>query len=107
MDTTLNLPLTASTVSAPASVLDRSIIKKVTPIDAGDKAITRPAEKPFVAQVVKARLSGTVFPENPTEIMPADRTLRPYGMPMLPHNPDSQTDAKVAETPAPAVKSLP
>jgi hypothetical protein len=71
-------------MAAPAPVLDRSVLTKVAPINARDNATTRPSEKPFVAQIVSARLSGTEFPENPGEIAPHDRTLRPYNVPMLP-----------------------
>ncbi len=85
MDTALNLPATATPVTTPTPVTDRSVTTKVAPVDASDTAATRPSEKPFVAQVVNARLSGVDFPQNPSEIAPQDRTLRPYDVPMLPY----------------------
>lgn len=57
---------------------------KVPIVKAMDNAATLPADKAFVAQVVNARLSGAEFPENPAEIAPPERTLRPYDVPMLP-----------------------
>ena len=84
MDTTLNLSSPTAMAATPVPVTDQAITRKVTPVDARNTQTTRPAEKPFVAQVVSARLSGTDFPQNPGEIAPADRTLRPYDVPMLP-----------------------
>lgn len=68
---------------------------KVPVVQQSDSAAVLPANKPFVAQVVNARLSGTEFPEKPSEITPTDRTLRPYDTPMLPYNGDAaeNTDA--------------
>ena len=86
MDTSLNLPATQAVPSAHRPVLDRSVTTKVVSIEAHDSATTRPTEKPFVAQAVNARLSGLDFPQNPSEIVPRDRTLRPYDVPMLPHS---------------------
>jgi hypothetical protein len=91
MDIPPNLPPTTSLTAAPTTGLDRSVTKKVTPIDASNKSLARPAERPFVAQVVTARLSGTEFPQNPSEIAPPDRTLRPYDVPMLPYVAQSDT----------------
>lgn len=85
MDTALNLPTPTTVAAAPAPVTDRAVTTKVAPIDAADTATTRPSEKPFVARIVSARLSGTEFPENPGEIAPPERTLRPYDVPMLPY----------------------
>ena len=84
MDTTLNLSSPTAMAATPVPVTDQAITRKVTPVDARNTQTTRPAEKPFVAQVVSARLSGANFPQNPGEIAPADRTLRPYDVPMLP-----------------------
>ena len=58
--------------------------KKVPAVKALGGGATLPSDKAFVAQVVTARLSGTAFPENPDNIAPSERTLRPYGTPMLP-----------------------
>ena len=86
MDTSLNLPAPALQAASPAPVTNTAITKKVTPVDASHQSATRPTEKPFVAQVVSARLSGTEFPEKNGEIAPPDRTLRPYDVPMLPYD---------------------
>lgn len=91
MDSSLNLPATLAVPSAPSPVFDRSDTTKVASINARDSAITRPTEKPFVAQVVNARLSGVDFPQNPSEIAPQDRTLRPYDVPILPHSAKPET----------------
>ena len=89
MDTALNLPNSTAVATPSTPVVDRAITTKVTPIDASDKATTRPSERPFVAQVVSARLSGAAFPANPGEITPPERTLRPYDVPMLPSREDA------------------
>lgn len=89
MDTSLNISTPTTVAAAPTPVTDQAITRKVTPIDASNGATTRPAEKPFVAQVVSARLSGTEFPDNPSEIAPPERTLQPYDVPMLPSDGDS------------------
>ncbi len=69
--------------------------KKVPVVKGLDAPATLPAKKPFVAQIVTARLSGTAFPENPGEIAPEERTLRPYDTPMLPG--DKEPEEEVAE----------
>lgn len=113
MDTSLNLSNPTTVAATPAPVTEQAITRKVTPVDARNTATTRPAEKPFVAQVVSARLSGTDFPQNPSEIAPADRTLRPYDVPMLPSgdgieaqadqvNNGDANDAASQDQPAPA-----
>lgn len=97
MDTSLNLAApTATTTSAP--VLARSVTTKVQAIEPTDDTATLPSQKPFVAQVVNAQLAGSEIPEKPSEIAPAERTLHPYDVPMLPYTaqreqPD-QTDAE-------------
>jgi hypothetical protein len=98
MDTSLSLTATQAVPSAPTPVLDRSATTKVAPIDAQDSATTRPTEKPFVAQVVTARLSGADFPQNPSEIAPQDRTLRPYDVPMLPYAAEPADAEAIADT---------
>ena len=90
MDISLNLAPSTSASAMAAPLLERAITTKVPAIEAADKAATLPANKPFVAQVVTARLSGAEFPENPTEIAPPDRTLRPYDVPMLPYEEDGK-----------------
>ncbi|WP_375255584.1 hypothetical protein [Yoonia sp.] len=85
MDTPLNLTNPTAVTVAPAPVTNQAITRKVTPVDAHNTQITRPAEKPFAAQVVSALLSDADFPQAPGEIAPAERTLRPYDVPMLPY----------------------
>ena len=106
MDTSLNLPTHQAVQSTPTPVFDRSVTTKVAPIDAKDVATTRPTEKPFVAQVVNARLSGADFPQNPSEIAPQDRTLRPYDVPMLPFSakpPTLDTTGQTGRSGAPTI----
>ena len=93
MDTSLSLstPTAAATANA-APAVPRAITTKVQAVESGDKSATLPANTPFVAQVVTARLSGTEYPENPTEIVPPDRTLRPYDVPMLPYDGDAASE---------------
>ena len=103
MDTSLSLPAPASTATAAAPVVPRAVTTKVQAVETADSSATLPTEKPFVAQVVTARLSGSEFPENPAEIAPPERTLRPYDVPMLPYDnreaaaelnaPDASSDA--------------
>ncbi len=100
MDTALNLPAPATLAASPGPVLERAITTKVTPVDASNNSTTRPAEKPFVAQVVSARLSGAEYPENPGEIAPPDRTLRPYDVPMLPYEGAEEAASVQAESTA-------
>jgi len=96
MDTSLTLPATAMPSPATAPVLERSITTKVTKIEADERPASLPADKPFVAQVVSARLSGTDFPQNPGVIAPPERTLRPYDVPMLPSGPADRTHGATA-----------
>ncbi len=69
---------------------------KVPATRASGGPATLPANKVFIAQVVSARLSGTAFPENPGEIAPPERTLRPYDVPMLPYH-DAPAHAENAQ----------
>jgi len=94
MDTSLNIPVSSSTAATPAApIVERAMTSRVQAITTSDDPATLPADKPFVAQVVAAQLSGTDFPENPSEIAPPERTLRPYDVPMLPADTDDETEA--------------
>lgn len=85
METQLTFaPKVAAATPPLAPELQPPSDKKVPVVKALDGSTTLPAERPFVAQVVTARLSGTAFPDNPSDIAPPERTLRPYGTPMLP-----------------------
>jgi hypothetical protein len=98
MDTTRALaPITAIPALNYAPEQQQPSDKKVPVVKGVDASATLPAEKPFVAQVVTARLSGTAFPENPGEIAPDERTLRPYNMPMLPGEKDPEEQAQQEE----------
>lgn len=84
METTLNIApkgIPATNYVPPQAQQTVHEIPKVKPVTASP---TLPADKVFIAQVVAARLSGTVYPETPGEISPAERTLKPYSVPMLP-----------------------
>ncbi len=96
MDTTLTFA--PKTVAAIPYMAEREPPRdnKVPVVKGFEGAATLPANKPFVAQVVTARLSGTEFPENPGEITPSDRTLRPYGTPMLPYENKEQPQTEPA-----------
>lgn len=99
MEISLSLPSTAASAVAAAPVVPRAITTKVQAVEPTDKGATIPDKKPFVAQVVTARLSGAEYPENPAEIAPPDRTLRPYDVPMLPYeNGDAAQDTKAEGT---------
>lgn len=87
MDTTLNTLMPAATIPQSSPVLERAKTTKVQAVDPDTGPAMLPDSKPFVAQVVAARLSGTDFPETLNEIAPPERTLRPYGVPMLPSDP--------------------
>ena len=84
MDTALNLPLPAVAVSPGVSPIERAITTKVQAVEKQDHPATLPADRPFVAGAVSARLSVDNIPDTPAEILPAERTLRPYDVPMLP-----------------------
>ncbi|PJI92389.1 hypothetical protein BC777_1238 [Yoonia maricola] len=101
MDTSLTLPQPAAVASTAAPTLPRAVTTKVQAIDSADNSATLPSNKPFVAQVVTARLSGSEFPENPSEIAPPERTLRPYDVPMLPYD-GGETANNVPDTDQPA-----
>lgn len=88
MDTSLNLPPPAAVAATTAPALPRAVTTKVQAVEQADNSATLPANKPFVAQVVTARLSGSAYPQNPSEIAPPERTLRPYDIPMLPYDND-------------------
>ena len=97
MDTTLTFA--PKTVAAVPYVAEREPPRdnKVPVVKGFEGAATLPANKPFVAQVVTARLSGTEFPEQPGEIVPSERTLRPYGTPMLPSEDRSEPEPTAKE----------
>ncbi len=99
MDISLNIPSPAAAATTAATVLPRAITTKVQAVEGGETSATLPSDKPFVAQVVTARLSGTEYPENPTEIAPPDRTLRPYDVPMLPYDSDATANESAATAP--------
>jgi hypothetical protein len=105
MDTSLNLPAPAAVANAATPALPRAITTKVQAVEGADKGATLPANKPFVAQIVTARLSGSEFPNNPAEIAPPDRTLRPYDVPMLPYEGDAAANPAKEVEPAPALRS--
>lgn len=87
MDTSLTLSATpAIAASETTPILPRAVTTRVQAVDGAERGATLPDSKPFVAQVVTARLSGSDFPENPAEIAPPERTLRPYDVPMLPYD---------------------
>jgi hypothetical protein len=98
MDTALNLPLPAAAVSPDVSPIERAITTKVQALEKTDRPATLPPDRPFVAQAVSARLSVDDIPDDPAEIMPAERTLRPYDVPMLPFDAAEGADG---DTPQP------
>ena len=51
-----------------------------------------PAESPYLAQAVAARLHSADMADPPGEILPDDRVLRPYGVPMLPADKPANAD---------------
>lgn len=95
MENTLNTVIkgvTALSYAAPQAAPIEKDMETIQPIPA---AATLPADRIFVAQVVTARLAGTAFPENPGEIAPPERRLKPYDVPMLPFDKDT-ADAGIA-----------
>ncbi|MEO1641224.1 MAG: hypothetical protein AAFU41_18470 [Pseudomonadota bacterium] len=88
MDVSQNLALPAAANVQTGPVVERAVTTKVQAVETSDSASTLPSDKPFVAQVVNARLSGADYPDNPAEIAPPERTLRPYDVPMLPAEQD-------------------
>ena len=99
MDTSVTF--TPKSVAATPYVInqDKNRDTKVPVVERAEGAATLPANKPFVAQVVSARLSGTEFPDQPAEFLSDDRTLRPYGTPMLPHNSDVAAESNAPTEP--------
>lgn len=99
MEIPLSSPSTAASTVAAAPIVPRAVTTKVHAVEPTDKGATLPDNKPFVAQVVTARLSGSEYPENPAEIAPPDRTLRPYDVPMLPYeNGEAVQDTQAPDT---------
>ena len=89
--TTLPPPTLLPKAEQPPSDQEVPVVKKM------DQSATLPPEQPFVAQIVNARLSGEAFPEQPGEIAPPERTLRPYDVPMLPaEKSDDETNLTLA-----------
>jgi hypothetical protein len=83
MDPSLHLTPT-SPAAMPYAAQPRQLPDTtVAPVRSLQAAATLPPERPFVAQAVAARLDSG-FAEDPAEILPDDRILRPYGVPMLP-----------------------
>lgn len=95
MEIPLSFPAPAA-AAAVGPVLPRAITTKVQAVEPTDPSATLPDKKPFVAQVVTARLSGADYPENPAEIAPPERTLRPYDVPMLPYDGESAANQPAA-----------
>lgn len=94
MDVAQNLTLSVAAPAPAGPVVERAVTTKVQAIETSDAGATLPSDKPFVAQVVTARLSGSDYPDNPAEIAPPERTLRPYDVPMLPA--ESEEDDLIA-----------
>jgi hypothetical protein len=98
MDSSLHLTPTSSAgvpyAAAPRQVPDTV----VTPVKPAQGPATLPPERPTIAQVVSARLQDGGFASPPTEILPDDRVLRPYGMPMLPADKPDDGDLPRRET---------
>lgn len=87
METTLNIPPATGPVQVTPSI-PRTMTTKVHAVETSDAAATLPSNKPFVAQIVSAQLSGTEPAQSPSEIAPPEYTLRPYDVPMLPYKGD-------------------
>ncbi|SFS04732.1 hypothetical protein [Yoonia litorea] len=101
MDTSLNLNQpTMAVASVPSPTQERANTTKVSRIERADGGSATPPDRPFVAQVVNARLDGAVFPENPSKIAPPERTLRPYDVPMLPFDRDQEDQMTAGSGPA-------
>jgi hypothetical protein len=93
MDHSLQLPPTAHAAMPYAADARRVPDTVVPPVRAVQQSATLPPKRPFVAQAVVARLQAAGFSDPPAEILPEDRTLRPYGVPMLPADKtDTPTD---------------
>lgn len=84
METTLNIATKGLPATAYVAPQAQQTDREVPTVKPATASATLPADKVFVAQVVSARLSGTAYPENPAEIAPEERTLKPYNVPMLP-----------------------
>ncbi|HEV8034748.1 hypothetical protein [Yoonia sp.] len=95
MEIPLSFPAPAA-ATAVGPILPRAITTKVQAIEPTDPSATLPDNKHYVAQVVTARLSGAEYPDNPSEIAPPERTLRPYDVPMLPYESESATNPPTA-----------
>lgn len=107
METTLTIaPKGISAIHYVPEQVQR-VDTQVPKVKAVDSTATLPADKVFVAQVVNARLSGTAFPENPGEIVPPERVLKPYNMPMLPAEKEEEPVKAKEEEPAIATGKKP
>lgn len=84
METTLNIATKGLPTTAYVAPQVQHTDSEVPTVKPATASATLPADKVFVAQVVSARLLGTAYPENPAEIAPEERTLKPYNVPMLP-----------------------
>ena len=96
METTLAIPPKGITAIPHLAEQVHRNDRLVPTVKSVDSAATLPADRVFVAQVVTARLSGTEFPENPAEIAPPERTLKPYDVPMLPYVKEESTGPAMA-----------
>ncbi len=90
MDTSLNIAPPPHMTPQSAPLRERAMTTRVQPLERADPAATLPDNNPFIARIVTARLSGSDYPDSPAEIAPPDRTLRPYDVPMLPFDDDSE-----------------
>ena len=104
METTLSIPPKGiAAIPHMAEPVHRNV-QQVPTVRSAFSAATLPADRFFVAQVVTARLSGTEYPENPAEIAPPERTLKPYDVPMLPYVKDEPTGPAMAGSSAMALQ---
>ena len=85
MQTTPTLPPKGIMTTPYVAAQMQRIEKEVPTVSHVETTAILPSDRVLIAQIVNARLSGTQFPENPVEIVPTDRKLKPYDVPMLPY----------------------
>ena len=75
----------AVATTAPVVPIPQPVDTKVATIAASDRSASTRSQKPFIAQIVNAKLATSRFSEKETTTQASERVLRPYGVPMLPY----------------------
>lgn len=93
MEISQNPTAPAASLAWATRKVDRNPQTTVPAVRKADGPATLPANKPFVGQVVSAKLGAMEPVDDPVTPQQVERTLRPFGVPMLPYDKADQAVA--------------